>query len=45
MAGTKAQQFYEEKKIGYEDENEPIEKEVLLMREKGDNCRREALGM
>lgn len=45
MVGTNARQVYEEKKIQCEDENEPIEKEVLLTRGTGDDGRREVLGV
>lgn len=41
--GPKARQDCKEKKIGCEDEHDPIEGEVLLTQETGDNGRAQSL--
>lgn len=43
MLGTKAQQGYGEKKVGCEDEDDPTEREVLMMPEKEDDARETGL--
>lgn len=44
VVGAKAQEGCKGKKVGCEDENDPTEREVPMMQEKRERCRRDSVG-